>query len=69
LQLDSHDENHLLLELPVVVVFGADLPIEMQQFLESLVPRRQHVLNDGHDESGLTASTAHKYHDTSAMED
>ena len=33
----THDKNHLLLELPILIVLWADLPIEMQQLLELLV--------------------------------
>ena len=28
-EIDSHHENHLLLQLPVLIVFGADFPVEM----------------------------------------
>lgn len=28
-EIDSHHENHLLLQLPILIVFGADFPVEM----------------------------------------
>ena len=30
---NSHNKNHLLLQLPVVVVLWTDFPVEMQQLL------------------------------------
>ncbi len=52
-----HYEDHLLLELPILVVLRADLPVEMQELLEGLVLRRQHVLDYGHQERGLHSAT------------
>ena len=34
---DSHNKDHLLLELPIVIVLRADLPVEVQELLELLV--------------------------------
>jgi hypothetical protein len=28
-EMDSHHENHLLLQLPILIIFGADFPVEM----------------------------------------
>lgn len=28
-EIDSHHENHLLLQLPILIVFGANFPVEM----------------------------------------
>jgi len=33
IERDSHNENHLLFQLPVFIVFRADFPVEMQQLL------------------------------------
>ena len=34
---NSHNKNHLLLKLPILVVLRADLPVEVKQLLELLV--------------------------------
>jgi hypothetical protein len=28
-EIDSHHENHLLLQLAILIVFGTDFPVEM----------------------------------------
>jgi hypothetical protein len=38
MQDGSDTHNHLLLQLPVFVMFWANLPVEMQRFLELVVP-------------------------------
>jgi hypothetical protein len=30
---DSHNENHLLFQLPIFIILGTDFPVEMQQLL------------------------------------
>jgi len=50
---DLHNKNHLLLELAVVVVLWTDLPVEMQQLLQLLVPRWHNELYNRHHERWL----------------
>ena len=44
----SHYKNHLLLQFAVIIILGADLPVEVQQFLQSLVLRGHDILYDWH---------------------
>ncbi len=51
--MDSHNENHLLFQLPIVVVLGTDFPVEMQQLLEVFVARRHTILDYRHEQLRL----------------
>ena len=35
---NSHNENHFLLQFPIIIILRADLPIEVQELLQLLVP-------------------------------
>lgn len=41
-------ENHLLLQLPILIILRADLPVIVKQLLELFVLTRHNILNDGH---------------------
>jgi len=43
-----HDENHFLLKLPVLVILGTHLPVEMKQLFELLVSGGHDILYDWH---------------------
>jgi hypothetical protein len=50
---DIHDEYHLLLELPVLIVLWTHLPIEVKQLFELLVLGGHDILYDRHQERWL----------------
>lgn len=45
---DGPHQDHLLLELAVVVELRADLPVEVEELLDCFGLGRQDILNDGH---------------------
>ena len=51
---DAHDENHLLFQLPIVVVFWTYFPVEVEKLFQRLVFGRKHILDDWHQELGLS---------------
>ena len=50
---NSHNENHFLLQLPVVIVLWTDFPVEMQQLLQVFAARRHAILDYRHEQLGL----------------
>lgn len=44
----AHNQNHLLLQLSVLIVLWTNFPIEVKQLLQLLVLRGHDVLDDGH---------------------
>lgn len=50
---NAHDENHLLLQLAVVIILWAHFPIEVEELLQGLVFGWKYILDDWHQELGL----------------
>lgn len=45
---DLHYKDHLLLQLPTLVILRANFPVKVQQFLELFVLGRHNKLDNGH---------------------
>jgi hypothetical protein len=57
---DLHDEDHFLFELSCIIVFGADLPIKVQHFLQCFVLAWHDELDDRHEKRRLLVHTFHQ---------